>query len=78
MKTTLIRKLSSLCIVITVVATSWAAYAGEGCTKGENKGCQVKEKQCDAEKKEACKEQGSCGENKSCCAKKGAKASPSK
>ena len=78
MKTLLIRKLCALCMIAVLSAASLSAYADQGCSKGEKKGCQVKEKQCDAEKKEACKEKESCGEKKTGCCKKDSQGCPAK
>lgn len=74
MKTALIRKLSVLCIVFALAASSVVVYGGEGC--GAKKGCEAKAKQCDGEKKESCKKE--CDSKKEGCCKKAEQKAESK
>lgn len=52
MKTSILKRLAVLCLVVVLTGWSWAA-AGEGCCP-KKKECNKEQKQCDGEKKQEC------------------------
>ncbi len=52
MKTSILKRLAVLCLVVVLTGWSWAA-AGEGCC-AKKKECNKEQKQCDGEKKQEC------------------------